>query len=100
VEYRILGRTDIRVSILGFGASPLGNEFGPIDVKKAKRAVRRAIEGGINLFDVSPYYGRTLAEERLGEALDGRDKKWFWQPSADATICMYSISRGPASEVA
>jgi len=75
VEYRILGRTDIRVSILGFGASPLGNEFGPIDVKKAKRAVRRAIEGGINLFDVSPYYGRTLAEERLGEALDGLRQK-------------------------
>jgi L-galactose dehydrogenase len=71
VEYRTLGKTGIRVSILGFGASPLGNEFGPVDAQKAKRAVRRAIDRGINLFDVSPYYGRTLAEERLGEALDG-----------------------------
>ncbi len=30
------------------------------------------MDEGINFFDVSPYYGLTLAEERLGEALDGR----------------------------
>jgi L-galactose dehydrogenase len=34
--------------------------------------VHYAIERGINYFDVSPYYGRTLAETRLGEALAGR----------------------------
>jgi L-galactose dehydrogenase len=38
-------------------------------------AVRYAIERGINFFDVSPYYGITVAEQRLGEALEGyRDK--------------------------
>ena len=31
-----------------------------------------AIDHGINFFDVSPYYGRTLAEERLGIALEGK----------------------------
>jgi L-galactose dehydrogenase len=34
--------------------------------------VHHAIDHGINFFDVSPYYGRTLAEERLGSALAGR----------------------------
>ena len=73
--YKTLGKTGLKVSIIGFGASPLGNEFGDTDAAEGKRAVHRAIERGINYFDVSPYYGRTLAEKRLGEALAGyRDK--------------------------
>lgn len=73
--YRTLGKTGLRVSIIGFGASPLGNEFGPADVAEGERAVRYAIERGINYFDVSPYYGRTLAETRLGQALRGERHK-------------------------
>lgn len=70
--YRTLGRTGLEVSVLGYGASPLGNEFSTIDPAEGRRAVRQAIDLGINYFDVSPYYGRTLAETRLGEALEGR----------------------------
>lgn len=72
MEYRHLGTTTLRVSVLGFGASPLGNEFATIDAAEGERAVAFAIEEGINYFDVSPYYGRTLAETRLGAALQGR----------------------------
>jgi L-galactose dehydrogenase len=73
--YKTLGKTGLKVSVIGFGASPLGNEFGSVDPEEGQRAVRYAIERGINYFDVSPYYGRTLAETRLGEALRGhRDK--------------------------
>lgn len=71
MEYRQLGKTGLRVSVLGFGASPLGNEFGPLHEHDGERAVHAAIDEGINFFDVSPYYGRTLAEERLGQALQG-----------------------------
>jgi len=63
------------VSVVGFGGSPLGNEFGAVDPNEAKRAVAAAIEQGINFFDVAPYYGRTLAEERLGAALEGKRDK-------------------------
>lgn len=60
------------VSIVGFGASPLGDVFGAIDPAEGKRAVHLAIDQGINFFDVSPYYGLGLAEDRLGRALEGR----------------------------
>jgi L-galactose dehydrogenase len=70
--YRQLGKTGLKVSIIGFGASPLGNEFGTADPKEGERAVHYAIERGINYFDVAPYYGQTLAETRLGQALAGR----------------------------
>jgi L-galactose dehydrogenase len=70
--YRQLGKSGPKVSIIGYGASPLGNEFGAVDPKEGERAVHYAIERGINYFDVAPYYGRTLAETRLGQALRGR----------------------------
>ena len=74
MEYRKLGQTDLEVSVLGYGASPLGNEFEEIDVREGERAVHMAIDRGVNLFDTSPYYGRTLSEERLGRALGTRRK--------------------------
>jgi L-galactose dehydrogenase len=72
MEFRTLGKTGLRVSMLGYGAGPLGDEFGRIDVAEGERSVHEAIDRGINLFDTSPYYGRTLSEERLGAALEGR----------------------------
>src|SRR2546421_11501277 len=66
---RPLGRTGLEVSILGFGASPLGGVFGEIDESEAVRAVHAAIDLGVNLFDVSPYYGLTRAESVVGRAL-------------------------------
>ena len=72
MRYRTLGRTGLAVSVIGFGASPLGNEFGETDPSAGERAVHAAIDSGINFFDVAPYYGRTLAEERLGTALEGK----------------------------
>lgn len=72
MRYRTLGRTGLAVSIIGFGASPLGDEFGETDAAAGERAVHAAIDSGINFFDVAPYYGRTLAEERLGKALNGK----------------------------
>jgi L-galactose dehydrogenase len=72
MKYRNLGKTGLSISTLGFGASPLGNEFGEADGGECIRAVHRAIDCGINFFDTAPYYGRTLSEQRLGEALSGR----------------------------
>lgn len=72
LRFSKLGSTSLRVSALGFGAATLGEEYGPIDLAEAEYAVHAAIDHGINLFDVAPYYGRTLAEERLGRFLQGK----------------------------
>lgn len=72
MRYRQLGQTDLKPSILGFGASPLGEEFGPIDSAEGERSVHAAIDAGINFFDTAPFYGRTLSETRLGQALVGK----------------------------
>lgn len=69
MEYRALGATGLKVSTIGFGASPLGGVFRDIDEAQGKRAVHLALDLGVNFIDVSPFYGLTRAEKVLGEAL-------------------------------
>ena len=69
MEYRQLGKTGLRLSALGFGASSLGGVFHSLREEDGIRAVFAAIEGGINFIDVSPYYGYLKAEKVLGKAL-------------------------------
>jgi aryl-alcohol dehydrogenase-like predicted oxidoreductase len=64
MEKRVLGRTGRRLSVIGFGGIVV-RDVSPAD---ADRWVARAIDRGINYFDVAPEYGN--AEERLGPALE------------------------------
>ncbi|GAC1664068.1 MAG: aldo/keto reductase [Candidatus Acidiferrum sp.] len=75
MEYRKLGKTGLQVSLLGYGAAPLGDVYGKTEPAEYTRAVHLAIEKGVNFFDNSPYYGITLAEERLGQTLVGKRDK-------------------------
>ena len=78
MKYRVLGKTGWKVSVLGFGAAPLGGTHGKVDEKDALRAVRTAIDLGINFIDVAPYYGRTMAETLLGKALHGISREKYF----------------------
>ena len=69
MQYRTLGNTGLKVSVLGYGASPLGSVFRDIDEAEGLRTVHTAIDLGVNFIDVSPYYGATKAETVLGKAL-------------------------------
>src|SRR5437867_13078979 len=51
MKYRVLGKTGWKVSVLGFGAAPLGATHGPFDEKDGIRAVHTAIDLGINFLD-------------------------------------------------
>lgn len=69
MEYRRLGRTNLEVSSISYGASPLGSNFRPVDEQDGIATVHAAIDLGINLIDCSPHYGMTIAETILGKAL-------------------------------
>ena len=77
--YNEIGRTGMRVSNLGFGASSLGGVFHSIREEEGIRAVHTAVDNGINFIDVSPYYGHLKAETVLGKALKEipRDKYYL-----------------------
>ncbi len=71
MKKRLLGKTGIRLSIVGFGGILVTDE----SIASARRFVAEAVSRGINYFDVSPTYGN--AEERLGPALEPYRKSVF-----------------------
>ena len=80
MKHRVLGRTQVSVGEIGFGAwaiggNHVGNSYGPTDDAESRRAVRRAFELGCTFFDTADVYGHGKSEELLGAALrDVRDR--------------------------
>lgn len=61
------------LSRLCFGCEPLGGtDWGPVDDAEIGRAVKRALDRGIDFFDTADVYGLGLSEERLSKALGQR----------------------------
>jgi aryl-alcohol dehydrogenase-like predicted oxidoreductase len=57
VEYRQLGRTDMKVSAIGFGAWAIGGTWGPVDDVQSLRALHAAVDAGVNFIDTADVYG-------------------------------------------
>ena len=77
IPTRRLGRTDLELPILSFGASSLGAEFRNVTVDEALSSVHVALECGLNFIDTSPFYGRGMSEVLLGIALKGVPRESF-----------------------
>jgi len=69
MEQRALGRTGLRVSVLGFGCGDVGGLIVRGTPAERERAVARAIEAGINYFDTASQYGGGESERNLGHTL-------------------------------
>lgn len=69
MQTRRLGRTDLELPILSFGASSLGAEFRRVSLDEVFASVRVALDLGMNFIDTSPFYGRGMSEVLLGVAL-------------------------------
>lgn len=78
---RMLGRTGVRVSLLGLGGFHIGI---PRDEQEALRIVRSAIDHGVNFLDNCWDYNAGLSEERMGRALqDGYRQRAFLMTKID-----------------
>ena len=74
MRYRRLGRTELQVSEVGFGAWGIGgnahgHSYGPTNNTESLRAVARAVDLGCTFFDTADVYGHGLSEKLLGQAL-------------------------------
>ena len=72
MQYRILPRTDLRVSRLSFGTMPFGSQA---DQATSTRMVDQCFDAGINFFDTANMYNKGVAETFLGNALAGRRQR-------------------------
>ena len=78
MKYRRLGKTDIRVSVVGIGTWQLGGEWGRIfEQAEVDAMLEKAAELGVNLVDTAECYGDHLSEKLIGRAVRGQREKWI-----------------------
>ena len=74
---RVLGKTGLKLSILGMGGSGYGNVYGWYSEEEAIRTLRKGLDNGINYIDTAYWYGQGKSESFLGRALHGVKRENF-----------------------
>ncbi len=95
MEYRQLGRSGLRVSVLALGTMTFGGrgnfaKTGAADVAQATRLLDRCLDAGVNLVDTADVYSGGLSEEIVGEAMLGRRSRLLV-----ATKARFRMGDGP-----
>jgi aryl-alcohol dehydrogenase-like predicted oxidoreductase len=75
MEFRNLGKSDIKVTPMAFGAWAIGGwMWGGAEEKEAISAIQAAYDGGITTIDTAPVYGFGKSEELVGRAMKGKPR--------------------------
>ena len=93
MDYRLLGRSGLKVSALAIGTATFGGDglWGNTDVTEARRQIDLCLDHGVNLVDTANVYSRSVSETIIGEALsDGRRDRVLL-----ATKVRFATGQGP-----
>lgn len=79
MQYRTLGRSGLKVSVLTMGTMTFGGagsfaKTGKTDLAEARRQIDLCLDAGVNVIDTANVYSAGLSEEIIGEALGGKRK--------------------------
>ena len=76
MEKRILGRTGLEISVIGFGTITIGGFYGPVDDGESICALHAAVDAGMNFIDTSDAYGpEHRSENIIGKFLKERSDR-------------------------
>lgn len=75
MKYRILGRTGLRVSEIGFGAWAIGSHWGTQNISDSVEALHKSIDLGLNFIDTALGYGNGKSEQIISEVLKERKEE-------------------------
>jgi len=78
MEYRKLGRTDMTVSAISFGAWAIGGAWGTVDDADSLRALHAAVESGMNFIDTADVYGDGRSERLVARLRKERPRDTLW----------------------
>lgn len=77
MEYRELGRTGWKVSMIGFGAWAIGGTWGPVDDRESLAALNKALDMGVNFFDTADVYGDGRSEQLFARLKKERKEEFY-----------------------
>jgi len=91
MKYRRLGKTGLRISVVGIGTYQYGGEWGKVFTEDdVLEILRVAEENGINLVDTAECYGDHLAEKLVGAAIRKKRDRWvIATPSSDTSFTAF-----------
>jgi aryl-alcohol dehydrogenase-like predicted oxidoreductase len=78
MEQRRLGRTDMTVSAIGFGAWAIGGSWGGVDDEASMRALHAGIDAGMNFIDTADVYGDGRSERLVARLRRERPGETIW----------------------
>lgn len=78
MDYRRLGRTDMTVSRIGFGAWAIGGFWGAADDDVSMRALHAAVDSGVNVIDTADVYGDGRSERLVARLKRERPGETIW----------------------
>jgi aryl-alcohol dehydrogenase-like predicted oxidoreductase len=70
MQYRVLGKTGIKISVLSFGAGPVSSLMVGDDCEQQREVIKACLDRGINWFDTAATYGAGQSEQNLGRVLE------------------------------
>ena len=73
MKRRQIGKTKLKIDILGLGCAPLGGNFVDLNYTQAAELVNAALDAGISYFDTAPWYGCGRSERAVGDQLRNKD---------------------------
>ncbi|KAL2811327.1 NADP-dependent oxidoreductase domain-containing protein [Aspergillus granulosus] len=91
MQYRILGRTGLKISMIGFGGW-LTSHGGRVDNDTAFECIKKAYDAGVNFFDTTEGHPSAMSETILGQAI----KRFGWKQS-DLVISTKIFHRSTSS---
>ncbi|MGA2613337.1 MAG: aldo/keto reductase [Spirochaetia bacterium] len=77
MNYRLLGKTGMKVAEVSFGTWAMGSAWGKVDDKESMAALNKAVDLGVNFFDTADVYGDGHSERLLGQLLKDRKEKIY-----------------------
>ncbi|WP_375450653.1 aldo/keto reductase [uncultured Devosia sp.] len=94
MEYRLLGRSGLKVSVLTMGTMTFGGseKVGHTDQANANRQIDLCLDHGINLLDTANVYNAGVSEEMIGVALREAGRR---QKALVATKVRFKMGQGP-----
>ena len=78
MEYRKLGRTDMTVSAISFGAWAIGGAWGTVDDAGSLGALHAAVDAGMNFIDTADVYGDGRSERLVARLRKERPRDTLW----------------------
>ena len=69
IKQKLVGKTELKVDILGLGCAPLGGNFVDLTYENGAKIIKTALQAGMSYFDTAAWYGFGRSERLVGDCL-------------------------------